>query len=135
MTTYTAAYLREAIADEVALANLLGYRNIEVPCDPIAKSILWGIRKDFKPDWPGQTGRTFLPKWRRSHECFELIGICNLCIVTCDARVSVGAGAGKAFTGHAEVSQHPSKDHAIWFAMCKAAIAYLSNESSTTTKE
>ncbi len=132
MTTYPADYLRDAIADEVTLANLLGYRNLEIPLAPESRSVLWGVAADFKAEWPGQLGRSMLPKWRRGNDCFELIAICNLCIVTCDARVSVGAGAGKAFTGHAEVSQHPSKDDAIRFAMCKAAIAYLQAESSTT---
>lgn len=118
------AYLADQIADEMKIAQMLGYRCLERPT-AIAGSpcVIWGIRGDFKPLWPGSNGRSFLPAWRRTWGAAgELIAMCNMNMVVCDKRVAVRAGA---LVTQAEVADHPSKDDAIRYAICKVAIAYL----------
>jgi len=132
MTTLTTArqdYLRDAIADEALIAKLLGYRALEVPNVFVnANAVIWGVRPDFKLEWQGQTGRSFLPQWRRTWDgAGELIVRCELTIVQHPAGVIV---EHPYYDGEVQATYfaHPSKDDAIRFAMCKAAIAYLTAE-------
>lgn len=126
-------YLVAQIDDEMTLAALLGYFRLERPIpSPDFPSLIWGVRRDFVPSWPGAAGRHVLPKWRRSSECFELIARCKLTISTGPTGVSVQSWTGG--TPCATVyADHPSEDDAIRFAVCKAAISCLTVKSSTTS--
>lgn len=136
MTALTpAAYLADQIADEMDIARLLGYRKIERPAPLLGcPNVIWGTHPDFKPEWEGALGRRFLPQWRRSWD-----GAGEL-IARCDLTVSAGATSGKAGFGYGTPSvastsalyeEHPTKESAIRAAICKAAIAYLTAESTT----
>lgn len=119
-------YLAEVVADELALAKLMGWANIEPPlaitpnCWIFATHLLARGHDHRNASVP-------CPRWRRSWEgAGELIARCELCMIVSGARVAVGAGPGNDFTAEAEFSDHPTKDDAIRYAMCKAAIAHLS---------
>lgn len=116
------AYLEAAIDDELKLAGLLHWQNFCRPMTITPTVWLQGTHNKFN----GHTmrnGSVHMPQWRRSHAAGELISRCGLSIATSPAGVTVHAESGPSF--RAVYSDHPSKDHAIWFAMCKAAIVYL----------
>lgn len=127
-----APYLVEAINDEATLAKLLGWTVSNAPITYTPTVYLKGSRgRSFARSVgmamaPGMM--VFMPQWRRSNDAFELIARCNLNLVTCDKRVAVEAGTSGDFVAVAEVSEHPTKENAIRYAMCKAAIAYLTAE-------
>lgn len=122
-----ATYLAEQIADEKQLAALLGWT---VKPSVSIKPGMWleGVRG--KQDGMGPPSSSSLPQWRRSWAgAGELIAPCQMMIV-CTA-VNVGVSCPDQKTVHAGFSEHPSRDAAIWFAMCKAAIAYLTAKSES----
>ncbi len=135
--TLTPAYLAEAITDEVALAELLGWTVSGAPVEITPNVTLWGSKgRTFAASSGMSTAplgpSTFLPKWRRSWAgAGELVVRCEMMIACTQTGVFVNCRAD-GFHATECHSEHPSKDHAIWAAMCKAAIAYLTAESSTT---
>lgn len=140
MTTYPADYLRDAIADEMAIAGLLGYHGIACPQELNSNSTLFGhLGRTFASYTGTRTvsePKVWLPKWRRTWDgAGELIARCQLSVVQ---RVSgtaidhVTVSAPFCEPAYAAFLDHPTPDDAIRSAMCKAAIAYLQAESSTT---
>lgn len=117
-----AAYAAGIMADELALAHLLGWKNFREYKDPCEGYRIKGSHDKAR----GHTSRDCLvpmPAWRRTSDAAELISICQLSIAPTDGGVAVHAETGPVI--RAIYHEHPSKDHAIWFAMCRAAIAYL----------
>ena len=123
-------YLAEAIADEAMIARLLGWTNQEVPTVTTKNPFLWSTPPGYVPEWPGASGRTFLPKWRRSWEgAGQLIAQFAIDI----NQESVGGIA--RIPGYARsfrFAKHPSRDDALRAAICKAAIAHLTAERPAT---
>lgn len=124
------AYLREAIADEATLARLLGWTNLEVPNAPNDASVVWGRAPNSTPTWPGAEGRSFVPRWRRANDAFELITLCSLHISTFSNSVRVACGVDDAECG-AEFVDHPSAEYALRYAICQVAIKYLTRLKSS----
>lgn len=129
-----AAYLIEQIDDEIAIAEMLGYTAID-PEKKTPSCTVWG-RKGWT--LAGSTGTAAapshqipLPKWRRSPYCFELVARCRLSISQGDGWVQASApGVGSVLVDPAD---HPTLDDAIRYAMCKAAIAFLTAERAAST--
>lgn len=119
-------YLAAAIADEIQLGRLFGYK-VQAPHEITSNCTIWASKGSSFASFSGPAMRSndkvWLPKWRRSNECFELISICEMQI-TC-TETGVGVCCPGFPVQHAIYSTHPSKDAAIRYAMCKAAIAYL----------
>lgn len=123
------AYLAEAIADELALAKLLGFIRLEVPSATDPKPLIWGVHKDFRPEWEGAQGRAWLPRWRRSWDgAGELIARCNLSVMPGGTCVVVEQAYDGGDMFDTSFSSHPTKDDAFRYAICKAAIEYLTAE-------
>lgn len=121
-------YLREILEDEVALARLLGYGHIERPAQLVPNFWLWGSH-------PGEAGtmarlaRHFLPRWRRYWSgAGELVARCHLNLQQGETTVAVAARRGTPVI--AAIADFPSRDDAIFYALCKAAIACLQAEKA-----
>jgi len=127
-------YLAECIADELALARLLGYKP-DAPHEITPNCTIWASKGTSFASFSGPGTRSndkvWLPKWRRGNDCFELIALCKVSVMFCEDRVVAGV-TGQYMATQASFADHPTKDAAIRFAMCKAAIAYLTSESTTT---
>jgi hypothetical protein len=119
-------YLREVFDDEVKLAGLLRWGNVEVPTTLTCNAWLWGTHGGER-GLAARLAKTFLPRWRRCwSSAGELVALCGLNILQGRESVSVTARSGPAVV--ANFADHPSQDAAIRAAMCKVAIAYLSAE-------
>lgn len=135
MITLTPEYLADAITDEVALAELLGWTVSGAPVEITPNVTLWGSKgRTFASSSGMGTAlgpSTFLPKWRRSWAgAGELVARCQMMIMCTDQCAGISCPNLPAV--HASFIDHPTPDHAIRAAMCKAAIAYLTAESTTT---
>ena len=140
--TTPATYLADQIADEMTIARLLGYRKLEPVIPTVGNpNTIWGVAPDFKPEWEGATGRGMLPQWRRSWAgAGELIARYNINVAQRGAEVPELGGV--TIEAHCRISEsdlsyfefvadHQTKEAAIWAAVCKAAIAYLSAKAES----
>lgn len=133
----TAEYLAAAVADEMELAKLLGWTHITAPSEITPNAWVFG-RHLLARGFSGRNASAPCPRYRRAWEgAGLLIGACTLSMIVGETRVAVGAGPANTLTFYAEFTDHPTRDDAIRYAMCKAAIAYLSakpSEIPSTTK-
>lgn len=118
-------YLRAVFDDESRLGRLLRWGDIEVPRELTPNGWLWGNRGE--QGLAARMARTYLPRWRRDwSSAGSLIAPCGLNILQGDDTVAVTARTGPAVV--AVCADYPSRDAALWAAICKAAIAYLEAE-------
>ena len=133
MTTWTQKYLKEAMADEVALAGLLKFGKCKLPArpsmfDPIVR--VSAARAGHGTLGSGLGGSAALiPQWRRNwSSAGPLIGKLALKIGHDhdEGTVSVGASDRRRSVTEA-YADHPSVDAAIWAAITRAAIQLLTD--------
>ena len=121
--TATDQYYSDAIDDELTIAALRHWHNFARPLTITPTVWIQGTH-NAKNGHKVRNGSVPMPMWRRSWSgAGDLVARCELSIATSLAGVAVHAETGP--TVRALYDDHPSKDHAIWFVMCKAAIAYL----------
>lgn len=117
------AYLAACIADEVAIAKLLGWKNITPPAEIAPTSRILGDKFRRASIQSRTQISSMLPRWRRAWDGVgELISLCALSIKQSERGVIVTSGEHICPALYCE---HPSKDDAIRFAMCQVAIAAL----------
>jgi hypothetical protein len=124
LTDQSNAYLTEQIADELALAPLLGWAHITAPSSITPNCWIFGTHHDAR----GHAGRNAsapCSRWRRDNSAFELIARCEMMIVCAVGCVAVNCPTRESV--RADYADHPTPDDAIRYAMCKAAIAYLTS--------
>lgn len=126
------AYLADAIADELLLAQLLGYADIEAPTEITPNCWIWASRGKEFASVLGHTmaslGRIPLPRWRRGWEgAGELIAPCLLDVRT-DAKGACGIWSGGSIW--VDWNHHPDRDSALFYVISKAAIAHLSERAA-----
>lgn len=120
------AYRSAAVADELAIAKLLGWTSLPAHGDMMRSNhntaSLYGEKGHA-----ARLGSQFLPRWRRDWAgAGELIGRCGLRISPNGTGVVVSTESGR-ICGAIYVD-HPDKDSAIRFAMCQVAIQFLTAE-------
>jgi hypothetical protein len=127
------AYLRDAIADELTLAPLLGWK---VSAGPITYSPNVYLKGSKGSRFASSIGpamapapMVWMPQWRRSHDAFELVALCALRIEW--SVDSVTATAADGWGNTASFEHHPTKEAALRFVICKAAIAYLTGQAGS----
>lgn len=111
------AYFRSCVAQERHLAQLLGFHNVEEFYE--SAGTLW---HDAKP----------LPKWTREWQaCGPLIAKHALAIVYCDDASDVHGCAVKVEATKVHLSDHPTPDQALRYAIVKAVITKLEHQPAT----
>lgn len=133
MTTWTQKYLKEAIADEIELAKLLGYGKVTRPPAPTMFTLLsrGGAPRTGHRMLGSDTssGTSTLPMWRRNWSAAGvLISKLHLQLKHDLDEGTVSAGASdrrRAVTE--ELKDHPSVDAAIWAAIVRASIQLLTD--------
>lgn len=132
--TSPALYLMDAIADEITIAKLLGWTVSTVPIEYYPTVYLRGSKGSAFTSRVGPamtpSPMVFMPQWRRSHAVFELVVMCNINLVVGDKHVAAAGGEMYEFTVPARVADHPTKDDAIRYVICKAAIKYLTAKAA-----
>lgn len=120
------ADLRAVLQDELRLGQLLRWSNIDPPSKLVENFWLWGTAA-------GETGiaarlaRTTLPRWRRCWSAAgELIARCGLNLQQGADSAAVSARSGAPVI--VLFADHASRDAALFYAICQAAIAYLEAE-------
>lgn len=107
-------YFRSCIAQERHLAQLRGCHNIEEFYENAGT--LWADSQA-------------LPKWSRDWKaCGPLIAEYRLAIAFCDKPDDPHGKTVRINQTLVHVADHPSPDHALRFAIVKAAIAHLEHE-------
>lgn len=123
----TTAYLAAVYADEMTLARLLGHGDLCPPIEPAPNGWIWGTSHGERGS-AARLARGPLPRWRRDWSgAGPLIGRCGLHVHCNDATVSVYIGPPTVDDVEycATYSNFLTKDDAIRYAICKAAIAHL----------
>ena len=119
-------YLERCIDDEMTLASLLGWKNFTRPRIITPHGSMFGTHAGAHGHTT-RNGSVPMPAWRRDwHSAGQLVGRCNLHISPSEGGVAVHSELSPAC--RAIYEEHPSKDYAIFYAMCKAAIAHLRAE-------
>jgi hypothetical protein len=132
-STAPSDYLREILDDEYELGRLLGWGNIEKPAHLVPNFWLWGSHHG-ESGAMARLARNFLPRWRRYWSgAGELVARCELNILQSTNTVSVSARRGTPV--FARYANFPSRDEAIFYAMCKASILCLQAEKDARAEE
>lgn len=126
------AYFTALFDDELTLAKLLRHGDLSVPSKLTPNAWIFGTSHGER-GLDARLGRGPLPRWRRDWSAAgPLIGRCELHVNCGDNQVDVYIGPPLA--GEVEFSaayaDFPTKDDTIRFAICKAAIAFLTAERS-----
>ena len=131
MTTWTQKYLKEAIADEIALAALLNYGRLVRPPAPTMYTLLQRASGPRTARGAlgssGDDGTSAIPMWRRNWGAAGwLISKYFLQIKHDTEEGTVSAGASDRRRSVTEAyADHPSVDAATWAAVSRAAIHLL----------
>lgn len=124
-------YLIAQIEDEMLLGRLFGYK-VDKPHQITPNVTIWATKGASFASFSGPATRSndkvWLPKWRRGNDCFELIALCEM-LITCTG-ASVTVFCPDMPMQYASFADHPSRNEAIRYAMCKAAIAYLTSKAA-----
>lgn len=119
-------YLVQAIADELALAPLLGWYDIGRPDYATRLGIIWGSHPDERDPIENKPTRTMMPRWRRSWDgAGELIAPFHLSIIRHELGVIVSAPFVENVW--ASFAEHPTGDDAIRWAIVQAAMSVLAD--------
>lgn len=127
MANMTPTYLVDALADEAALAEALGYYKVKVPPAPNRLTLLYPTLRDTS----GARSPHSLPPWRRNWEAGgRLIARFGLSLQMDENSVTAHT-ADRAHGGRAELAEHPDKDLAILAAIVGAARSCAQAKRST----
>lgn len=130
-------YLAQAIADEMALAPLLGWGRIEQPTAITPGVYVRGSNHSTFAHESGietvSIGGWWLPRWRRDWSAGELIGLLGLSIEQDDHTVKVHHQHQYAVI--AAFDAHPSRDAAIQFALVQVATQILTERRAADAEK
>jgi len=126
----TIEYIQQAIDDEIVLAKLLGWYDIERPKTLVITGFNWVWGYDGNGPYHGEpANKKPMPGWSRDWAAAgQLISQFDISTTVDADRVTVTMPSGECRSVLTRL--HPTKELAIFKAICQLTINYLSKGSS-----